>query len=74
MSDADFTILMAASYWGREEIVKALIAKGADLNSRDKDGWTALDFAQGNNHPKVVELLISKGAKTRDQLAQEIKN
>ena len=42
--------------------VENLITAGADVNAKDKDGWTALMPAAGNGHPECVEKLIAHGA------------
>ena len=39
-----------------------LIAKGADVNAEDEDGWTPLHGAAGKGHKEIAELLIDKGA------------
>lgn len=45
------------------EVIKLLMAHGADVNARDKDGWTALKRAQKRGHKEIVELLKSHGAR-----------
>jgi ankyrin repeat protein len=45
------------------EVVKALIAAGADLNQVDENGNTALMFAADKCDRATVRLLISAGAK-----------
>ncbi len=49
------------------EVVKALLAGGADVNARDKDGGTALMCAASSNppNPKVVKALVAGGADIR---------
>jgi cytohesin len=42
--------------------VKNHLARGADVNSKDKDGWTPLHLAVKAGYKDVVELLIAKGA------------
>jgi cytohesin len=42
--------------------VKDFLAKGADVNAKDWDGWTSLDNAISNGHKEIVELLIASGA------------
>lgn len=62
------------NYWGekfwteklfearnRKEAEKAL-KNGADLNARNKDGWTPAMVAGFRGRPDVLELLIEKGA------------
>jgi len=48
---------------GHEAVVRLLIEKGADLESRDsKYGQTSLSLAAENGHEAVVKLLLEKGA------------
>ena len=47
---------------GEKKDVKELIDMGADVNQKDKDGWTALMCASYRGCKEVVELLIEKGA------------
>jgi ankyrin repeat protein len=42
----------------RADLVKLLIAKRADVNAKDKDGWTPLHWAAWGGHGDVAELLI----------------
>ena len=44
------------------EGVKDFLAKGADVNAKDGNGWTSLDNAISNGHKEIVELLIASGA------------
>jgi beta-lactamase regulating signal transducer with metallopeptidase domain len=43
--------------------VKSLIAKGVDINARDKEGRTALTLAKENEHKEIVMLLRMHEAK-----------
>ena len=52
-----FTALMAASCYGRVEIVKILLANGADQTLRDSKGFSAIDFARKMNKKSVLVLL-----------------
>jgi ankyrin repeat protein len=45
------------------EVVKALLARGADVNAKNAAGETALDLARQRGHTPVVDLLIQAGAK-----------
>ena len=57
------TALMMASEYGHTEIVKILLAAGANMNAVANDGYdTAITLANGNGHDEIVELLIRKGA------------
>jgi ankyrin repeat protein len=40
-------------------VVKMLLSSGADVNHKNKYGWTALHWAAGNGHLKVVKVLLS---------------
>ena len=46
----------------RLAIVQQLVAAGADVNARMKDGRTPLHFASGFNVPDAVPLLVKAGA------------
>ena len=51
-----------AAYDGNIEAVKQHLASGADVNVKDKVGWTRLHHAAWQGHKEVIELLIAKGA------------
>ncbi|RJF95834.1 ankyrin repeat domain-containing protein [Noviherbaspirillum saxi] len=53
------TALMFASYQGNLQAVKALIAKGAEVN---KPGWTPLHYAASIGNNDIVQLLLEKSA------------
>ena len=55
-----FTALMGASLEGHTEIVKALLGKGADVNEKNNDNRTALDYAKVMGHEEIVNLLLQK--------------
>jgi surface polysaccharide O-acyltransferase-like enzyme len=65
-TDAKFgaTPLDWAAMRGDTEAVQLLIARGADVNARNKDGSTALHGAAFLGRARAAELLISKGADT----------
>ena len=54
--------LYFASADASEEIVKALIKSGANVNGKESDGGTALIAAAAWNRPKNVEVLLKAGA------------
>jgi ankyrin repeat protein len=47
---------------GDIELVKSLLAKGANVNARDRRGQTVLHIAASHGHKVLVELLLAKGA------------
>ncbi|PQE18637.1 ankyrin repeat protein [Rutstroemia sp. NJR-2017a BVV2] len=58
-----FTTILIAAYSGLEGIVKLLLEKGADIESKeDGEGWTALLVASKNGYETIVKLLLEKGA------------
>ena len=56
---ADETALMMAALRGRLEWCQRLLDRGAKL---DRTGWTPLHYAATGPEPKVVALLIGRGA------------
>jgi ankyrin repeat protein len=44
------------------DIVKFLLARGADINAQTESGATALIYAVSHHQPEVVEVLIKAGA------------
>jgi ankyrin repeat protein len=46
-----------------EQIAKALISAGADINAVNDNGDTALSIAQGAGKTDIVDLLKKAGAK-----------
>jgi ankyrin repeat protein len=58
-SPQDESPLMMASLKGHTELVRKLIARGADVN---KPGWAPLHYAATGGHLKVMELLLEEHA------------
>lgn len=48
---------------GNTEMVELLIARGADVHAKNKEGQTALSLAIRNNLPEIAEILRKAGAK-----------
>jgi len=59
------TPLMVAAEAGATDVVRALIAGGADVNRKDDTGWMALHFvasAPDRGHMRIVDALLAAGA------------
>lgn len=56
------TALRAAAWGGHEDIVKALLQHGADVNRTDDEGRTALIAAAYMGHSEIVQHLLDFGA------------
>lgn len=54
--------LHQATVSGDIERVKELLAKGADINLKNRQGWTPLHAAVWNQKQEIAKLLIEKGA------------
>lgn len=52
-----------AADYGQTDVVKYLIEKGADVNSVDKYGISALLAAIWEGHASCVKLMLEKGAR-----------
>ena len=57
----------------RNGVVELLIGKGLDVNAKDEDGATPLDWANGNGNRRTADLLRKHGAKTGEELKAEVK-
>jgi ankyrin repeat protein len=54
-------LLYAASVdFGDTAVLEKLLAAGADLKAKNKQGQTALDLARSYNHAKATNLLTTK--------------
>jgi ankyrin repeat protein len=54
--------LVAATSNGNVEVVRDLLSKGADVNTKDANGLTVLTIAAKKGHVDVVKLLLDQGA------------
>ncbi|RWA09407.1 hypothetical protein EKO27_g5694 [Xylaria grammica] len=62
-SPVSVTNLLISSYYGHDAVVRLLLEKGPDLESKDNEyGQTPLLWAARNGHEAVVKLLVEKGA------------
>jgi ankyrin repeat protein len=66
----DISIHIAAMQ-GNLEAVKQHIAAGADVNAKDVNGYTPLDWAIFNKDTETADLLRKHGGKTADELKAE---
>lgn len=53
---------MPSAEIGNTDMVKLLIAKGLDVNAKDKYGRTALMCAARGGHAEIMRLLLDSGA------------
>jgi ankyrin repeat protein len=60
--DAGETPLHVAAEFGRLDVVRLLLAKGADVNAKGANSQTPLYLACEKHHHDVVKLLLGKGA------------
>src|SRR5688500_14683064 len=54
------TALMLAAYQGHTEVVRQLLAQGAEINH---EGWTPLMYAAAQNRIDIARILIGQGAR-----------
>src|SRR5438876_10271552 len=59
------TPLHVAAFKGREAVVKFLIANGADINAKSKEGYTPLYMTAFEGQAGTAEILIAAGADVR---------
>ena len=65
------TPLHEATGAGHKEVVELLIAEGADVNAKNEDGRTPLDWAVDEDQPETADLLRKHGGKTGKELKAE---
>lgn len=60
------SLLMKAAKEGNDWKLRTLLAAGASVNARDKDGWTPLMYAvRYQSNLSVLELLLAKNAEVK---------
>jgi len=58
----ELTPLMSAARYGKLDMVKLLLVRGANVNVKNSDGTTALKLASGGGYTEIVKLLLDRGA------------
>jgi ankyrin repeat protein/beta-lactamase regulating signal transducer with metallopeptidase domain len=74
IAPAPGALLCRAASQGDIEKVKSLIEKGINVNTKDKEGYTAIYDAAARGHKDVVEFLINKGADINIRVDIDAKN
>jgi hypothetical protein len=64
LRDGGQTALHGAAVAGQTEVIKYLIAAGADVNATDRFGVSPLDVAISENHKETAAYLSDHGGKT----------
>ncbi|SVB63313.1 uncharacterized protein METZ01_LOCUS216167, partial [marine metagenome] len=59
------------AWHGHKEIVELLIAAGADVNAKDQNDYTPLDFANRLKRTEIADLIRKHGGKTKKELEAE---
>jgi quinoprotein dehydrogenase-associated probable ABC transporter substrate-binding protein len=67
VGDGGYTPLMLASANDAQDLVRALLQKGADVNARNGGGITALMMATANGRLEMIDLLVKAGANVKAQ-------
>ncbi len=55
-------LLCLAAWEGQEEVARALLRRGADVNARTSAGWTPLMMAVVGEREEMVRMLLEAGA------------
>ena len=67
------TALHYAVFGGQKDVAEILIANGADVNAKNFQSKSPLDFAVKYKQPELADLLRKHGAKTGEELKAEEK-
>jgi len=65
------TPLIEACINGHEHVVRWLVDNGAKLNSKDKEGKTAMDYAKENDYSDIVDVLDMEEEKRKMEAEEE---
>ena len=57
----DLTALMAASLYGADDVARALLHYYADFNTKNRQGWSALDYAAIGANFDILNIMIDLG-------------
>ena len=68
---ANFTPLHAAAFYGRLEVVKALLLKGANPNAVTDNNISAFEFAEIMGHTSICDLIKKAIAEQKPVIPQE---
>jgi ankyrin repeat protein len=58
------TLLMHAAMAGHTSTINLLLTSGAEINEKDRDGWSAIRFAAHCENIEATQLLVERGAET----------
>ncbi|XP_031570926.1 protein phosphatase 1 regulatory subunit 27-like [Actinia tenebrosa] len=64
------TALTQSALDGRLENIKLLIELGADVNKKDRFGWTPLHYAVSEGYDQICRYLLNHGANARIENAE----
>jgi hypothetical protein len=62
LNGGSVSLVYQAAFNGHADVVRVLIGKGADFNSKTRYGMTPIDAAVWRGHEEVVDLLLGAGA------------
>ena len=63
MNKKDESALIWAVKNGRVEVARVLVEAGADVDAKDKSGYSALEWARAKKKAEMVDILEKTGKK-----------